>query len=170
LRDAGGLTQEDLAEAVVAANLLNWSQTTVAEVELGQRHVHLDEALALAAFFGVTLERLLEAQGGPIPLGHFDRTSPSGVRALLGLAGDASDVLPADRRAAAFAPGGSGSPVTPRLARELEDFAERGGDPKRLIELRRLVAEGAISQKQYAALKLGELRRLKAARARGGGR
>ncbi|RAY13610.1 hypothetical protein DPM19_18195 [Actinomadura craniellae] len=58
MRTARGLSQEDVAQMMTAAGF-SWRQTTVAKTEAGARPVRLNEAVALAYFFGLTVDDML---------------------------------------------------------------------------------------------------------------
>jgi transcriptional regulator with XRE-family HTH domain len=59
LREKKGHSQVRLAD-VVKKQGLDWTQSTVSQVELGARHVNVDELLALAAALEVTPQDLLD--------------------------------------------------------------------------------------------------------------
>lgn len=50
------MSQREVAEALKAAGFPVFRQTTVAKIERGDRPVLLDEAVAIAGFFGTTLD------------------------------------------------------------------------------------------------------------------
>jgi transcriptional regulator with XRE-family HTH domain len=63
LRVARGWSQEEIAERMKAYGY-DWHQTLVGRIEAAQRPLRLNEAVHLAALFGVALETLL-GQVGP---------------------------------------------------------------------------------------------------------
>jgi transcriptional regulator with XRE-family HTH domain len=62
-KEPGGISQEALAAAMRAAGSTAWRQSTVHKAESGQRNVNAAELERLALIFGVTVDRLLWAQG-----------------------------------------------------------------------------------------------------------
>lgn len=69
LRERHGLSQERLAEGLRAAGVLDWTQATVADLKLGQRHLRAEELIAIALFFRVGPELLIAPQRGRVALG-----------------------------------------------------------------------------------------------------
>ncbi|WP_331513207.1 helix-turn-helix transcriptional regulator [Mycobacterium sp.] len=67
LRLQAGITQKELAEAMVNAGHTTWTNDTVSRIQRGRnRTPHLDELLALSRIFGVTADDLLvSALGEP---------------------------------------------------------------------------------------------------------
>jgi transcriptional regulator with XRE-family HTH domain len=55
-RTQAGLSQQKVADALRAQGYVVFQQTTVAKVELGERPVRLDEAVAITALFGSTVD------------------------------------------------------------------------------------------------------------------
>jgi transcriptional regulator with XRE-family HTH domain len=70
LRRSLGLTQVDVARAMVALGFPWQSRQTVAEVEAGHRAVSWDEFFALAAFFEMPPTALLISPGFQAPFSH----------------------------------------------------------------------------------------------------
>lgn len=161
LRKKVRLSQERLADALQAAELLDWTQTTVRDVEGGRRHLRLEEALALCAFFGVSLQQLLSGAHSQVSLGDRQAISTAALRSLLGH-GDPATVLPRTQSVLAFSGQLPEAPLTPKLRKELEEFERIGGDVAQLHELRNRLARGELHEKEYAGLKLGMLRKIRA--------
>lgn len=63
LREACRWSQEEVARRMGGYGY-EWHQTTVAKTEAAQRPLRLDEVVALASLFGVTLPALLESVPG----------------------------------------------------------------------------------------------------------
>jgi len=63
LREAAGLTQAELGQAMVKLGFPWQSRQTVAEVEAGRRHAALEELVALAAYFDMPVNTLLTGAG-----------------------------------------------------------------------------------------------------------
>lgn len=63
LRTLNRLSQREVAERMKWLQHEGWSQTTVSEVERGQRNVTTDELLALALIYGRTIGELLDPGG-----------------------------------------------------------------------------------------------------------
>jgi transcriptional regulator with XRE-family HTH domain len=61
LRDAAGLTQQQVADLMGRAGFVNWKRITVAECESGKRAVSTEELIAVAALFDVPVCYLLTA-------------------------------------------------------------------------------------------------------------
>lgn len=61
LRDAAGLTQQQVADLMGRAGFVNWKRITVAECESGKRAVSTEEMIAVAALFDVPVCYLLTA-------------------------------------------------------------------------------------------------------------
>ncbi|MGC5007440.1 helix-turn-helix transcriptional regulator [Streptomyces sp. DT203] len=61
LRERWGYSQEELARVMQRAGF-KWQQTTAAKTEAGNRPVRLNEAYALAAHFGVTVDDILSEE------------------------------------------------------------------------------------------------------------
>lgn len=55
-RQAAGLSQKKVGDALRAQGFDVFLQSTVAKIERGERPVRLDEAVAFAALFGTTLD------------------------------------------------------------------------------------------------------------------
>jgi transcriptional regulator with XRE-family HTH domain len=94
LRLAAGLSQEKLSDLMSEIGL-GWRRQTVALIESGSRAVTLDEVVALAALFEVSLYGLLHSPSGKqddIPIRLGERAIPRGKWAA----------LIADRRLAPF--------------------------------------------------------------------
>lgn len=156
LRVRHGLSQEQLADALAAAGVLDWTQATIADIELGQRHLRADEALALALFFRVGLEQILAPQRGRVRLGSSLVADQETLTAFLrerGVRRIASRVLPQGRGVEAYSGLRLHAPVTTRLERELQDWEAAGGDPSELRAQRDRLWRGALSSQQYAAWK-----------------
>jgi transcriptional regulator with XRE-family HTH domain len=64
-RDARGWTQDDLVRRMGGAGF-SWRQSTVAKTEAATRPVRVDEAAALAAIFGVTVDDLVRTELHPL--------------------------------------------------------------------------------------------------------
>ena len=62
-RELSGLSQRELAQALVDLGHASFRQQTIAEVESGGRQVKLDEALALARALGITVDSLIRPAG-----------------------------------------------------------------------------------------------------------
>lgn len=165
LRERHGLSQEQLADALRASEVLDWTQATIADLELGQRHLRADEALALALFFRIGPEMLLAPQRGQVTLGttlavdldtllSFLRTrKPKSV---------AMKVLPRGRGVEAYSRARQHAPMTPRLEGELEEWRAAGGNPAELRRKRDRLWSGSISPQQFAAWKRHASARLRA--------
>ena len=63
-RQASGLSQQNVADALKPLGI-SLSQTQVAKIERGERPLRLDEAVALAGLFGVTVDIALGLSGNP---------------------------------------------------------------------------------------------------------
>ncbi|GAA0215620.1 hypothetical protein GCM10009527_009350 [Actinomadura nitritigenes] len=63
LREARQMSQESVAEAMNSAGF-SWRQTTAAKTEAGQRPVRVNEVVALAQLFKVSVGDLIEGAGG----------------------------------------------------------------------------------------------------------
>lgn len=62
-RELSGLSQRELARALVDLGHASFRQQTIAEIESGGRQVKLDEALALARALGITVDSLIRPAG-----------------------------------------------------------------------------------------------------------
>jgi transcriptional regulator with XRE-family HTH domain len=60
LRKGRGWSQDDVARRMSAAGFTTWHQSTVGRTETAERPLRLNESVALAGLFGVSLTRLLE--------------------------------------------------------------------------------------------------------------
>jgi transcriptional regulator with XRE-family HTH domain len=58
-RESRGLSQRELAQALVDLGHSSFRQQTIAEIEAGSRQVKLDEALACSRALGITVDRLI---------------------------------------------------------------------------------------------------------------
>jgi transcriptional regulator with XRE-family HTH domain len=67
LREATGLTQAELGEAMVSLGFPWQSRQTVAEVEAGRRPPSLEELVALAAYFDMPVNTLFTGAGTALP-------------------------------------------------------------------------------------------------------
>jgi len=62
-RELHGLSQRELAQALVDLGHSSFLQQTVAEIEAGSRQVKLDEALAFSRALGITVDNLIRPAG-----------------------------------------------------------------------------------------------------------
>jgi transcriptional regulator with XRE-family HTH domain len=58
-RESRGLSQRELAQALVDLGHSSFRQQTIAEIEAGSRQVKLDEALAYSRALGITVDNLI---------------------------------------------------------------------------------------------------------------
>jgi transcriptional regulator with XRE-family HTH domain len=58
-RTKAGLSQQKIADALRAQGHAVFVQTTIAKIERGERPIRLDEAVAIAALFGSTVDAAL---------------------------------------------------------------------------------------------------------------
>lgn len=175
LRERHGLSQERLADALREASALAWTQATVADVELGERHLRVEELLALALFFRVGPEALLAPQRGQVRLGvgiQADRDALTHyLSARRGLKQATYALLPKGRGIEGFSGLRAHAPITRKALQEEEKWKDLGGD---VIDLRRhrdLLYRGKITPQQYAAWRrhaADRLRRLHAPTPEGG--
>ena len=68
-RTASGLSQQKVADALRAQGHTVFLQTTIAKIERGERPVRLDEAVAITALFGATVDTALRPEGDGTPQG-----------------------------------------------------------------------------------------------------
>jgi transcriptional regulator with XRE-family HTH domain len=68
-RTAAGLSQQKVADALRAQGYTAFMQTTIAKIERGVRPVRLDEAVAITALFGATVDTALRPQADGTPQG-----------------------------------------------------------------------------------------------------
>lgn len=66
MRQQRGWSQRELADRMSAAGFTVWRQTTVAKTEVAERPLRVNEAVALAALFGMTIEQLAAADQHPL--------------------------------------------------------------------------------------------------------
>ncbi|MGW5477617.1 helix-turn-helix transcriptional regulator [Streptomyces sp. NPDC004008] len=63
-RTGAGLSQQRVADALKAQGYATFQQTTIAKIERGARPVRLDEAVAMTALFGTTIDVALGLKPG----------------------------------------------------------------------------------------------------------
>lgn len=68
-RTVAGLSQQKVADALRAQGHTTFLQTTIAKIERGARPVRLDEAVAITALFGATVDTALRFDGDGTPQG-----------------------------------------------------------------------------------------------------
>lgn len=68
-RTASGLSQKKIADALRAQGYTAFLQTTIAKIERSARPVRLDEAVAITALFGATVDSALRPEGDGTPQG-----------------------------------------------------------------------------------------------------
>ena len=62
-RESRGLSQRELAQALVDLGHSSFRQQTIAEIEAGSRQVKLEEALACSRALGITVDHLIRPTG-----------------------------------------------------------------------------------------------------------
>jgi transcriptional regulator with XRE-family HTH domain len=170
LRQHHGLSQGRLADALRDAEALDWTQATVADVELGQRHLRLEELLALGAFFRVGPEALLAPRRGTVRLSEGISADADAITGYLtagrGLRRAAYVLLPEGRGIERFTGARIHAPITRETQKEEAEWRALGGDVAELRAQRDLLWRGKTTPQRYAAWRRHKADRLRASRTR----
>lgn len=166
LRELHGLSQGRLAEALRDASVLEWTQATVADVELGQRHLRIEELLALGLFFRVGPEALLAPERGHVRLSEGIRGDGDSITNYLtarrGLKRATYPLLPDGRGIERFSGVRMHAPITPGALKDEAEWKALGGNVGELRHQRDLLWRGKLTPPQYAAWRRHRADRLRA--------
>jgi transcriptional regulator with XRE-family HTH domain len=170
LRQRHGLSQGRLADALRDTEALDWTQATVADVELGQRHLRLEELLALGSFFRVGPEALLAPRRGRVRLTEGISGDADAITGYLtagrGLRRAAYVLLPNGRGIERFTGARIHAPITQGTLEDEVEWRALGGDVAELRAQRDLLWRGKLTPQRYAAWRRHRADRLRTSRAR----